>query len=119
MMGILFVAIGGFFGAICRFFLSKQIQTKNKTAFPLGTLTVNLVGAFLLGLLVGMQIKGPLYSLLGIGFMGAFTTFSTFKLESEQLRKTKNRKILFGYLTISYMMGIILAICGLVIGKTI
>jgi CrcB protein len=117
MMDILFVAIGGFFGAIGRFALSKQIQGNSKTAFPVGTLTVNLAGAFLLGLLVGLQIKGYFYSLFGIGFMGAFTTFSTFKLESEQLRRTRKGKSLFGYLTITYLVGVILAFCGLMVGK--
>jgi CrcB protein len=82
MIELLSVAVGGFFGAICRFGLSRSLQKKR--IFPIGTLAVNLTGAFLLGLLAGIQLKGNGYLLLGIGFMGAFTTFSTFKLESEQ-----------------------------------
>lgn len=117
MIDVILVSIGGFFGAICRFFFSNQLQKRNKTGFPIATLLVNLIGAFLLGLLVGMHIKGHLYDLMGIGFMGAFTTFSTFKLESESLRKSKKRRFFFSYLLISYAVGITLAFYGLMLGR--
>lgn len=119
MMEALFVAIGGFLGAISRYALSKNIQNRNKTDFPFGTLIVNLIGAFLLGLLIGMQVSGHLYSLFGIGFMGAFTTFSTFKLEANQLKSSKKHKHFFSYLTCSYVFGIILTFCGILIGKLV
>lgn len=119
MNEILLVSIGGFFGAISRFIFSKQIQNRVKTSFPLGTLIVNLIGAFIFGLLMGMQIKGSLNALLGIGFIGAFTTFSTLKLESEQLRKAKKYKLYYGYLSCTYLLGIFFAICGIIIGKSI
>ncbi|WP_312472677.1 fluoride efflux transporter CrcB [Neobacillus sp.] len=119
MREMILVALGGFFGAISRFALSKQIQGRNKTSFPLGTLSVNLIGAFLLGLISGMQINSRLIALLGIGFMGALTTFSTLNLESEQIRKEKKYPIFYGYLFLSYFLGIILAFCGLLIGRRI
>jgi fluoride exporter len=118
MTEAIFVSIGGFLGAISRFTVSKKIQNKFISKFPIGTLIVNVLGAFLLGLLVGMKIKGNLYSLIAIGFMGAFTTFSTLNLEADQLRK-ENKKIYFSYLTISYSVGISLAFCGFIIGKAI
>src|SRR5918912_588361 len=99
-----YVAAGGFLGAICRFFLSRSLQKKR--IFPIGTLTVNLIGAFLLGLLAGLHVNGHGYSLLGIGFMGAFTTFSTFMLEAEQLRKNKRLSYFYTYLAVSYIFGI-------------
>jgi CrcB protein len=119
MNEIIFVSIGGFFGAISRFALSNRIQNRKKTSFPAGTLTVNLIGAFLLGLLIGMQMKGYHYPLLGIGFMGAFTTFSTLMLESEQLRKAGKSKTFYSYLVSSYTIGVFLAYCGLMIGRRI
>ncbi|MFJ7725743.1 fluoride efflux transporter FluC [Neobacillus sp. NPDC097160] len=119
MNEILLVSAGGFLGAISRFVASKQIQTWNKTSFPAGTLAVNLIGSFLLGLLVGMQVKGELYALFGIGYMGAFTTFSTMMLESEQLIHTKKNKLFYSYMIISYIIGIALAFCGLIIGKMV
>ncbi|MFJ5715241.1 fluoride efflux transporter CrcB [Neobacillus sp. NPDC093127] len=117
MSGIILVSIGGFFGAISRFVISKSIQRRNPKGFPLGTLAVNLTGAFLLGMLTGMQINRHVQALLGIGFMGAFTTFSTLKLESEQLRKDKKYKAFYRYLVLSYSIGILFAFCGLIIGR--
>ena len=117
MSEILLVSVGGFFGAISRFAVSKHIQNRNKSSFPVGTLIVNLIGAFLLGLLIGIQIKGELYSLFGTGFMGAFTTFSTLMLESEQLKAAEKNKLFYSYIGCSYLIGIFLAFCGLMIGK--
>lgn len=119
MIEVIFVSIGGFFGAISRFVLSQRIQNKNTTGFPFGTLTVNLLGAFLLGLLFSVSSTGPIYFLFGVGFMGAFTTFSTFKLEAEQLRMARKRKFFYSYLILSYIIGILLAYLGLIIGKLI
>lgn len=119
MREILLVSIGGFIGAISRFIISKQMQERNKTGFPIGTLTVNLLGAFLLGLLLGLNVKAELYTLLGTGFMGAFTTFSTLKLEAEQLRKSQKKRHFIIYLLSSYILGIILAFCGHLIGRAI
>jgi fluoride exporter len=119
MIEVIYVSIGGFFGAISRYAVSKKIQENTKTGFPLGTLTVNLVGAFLLGVLFGAPISDPIYTLLGIGFMGAFTTFSTFKLESNELRKSGKTKFLYSYLLVSYLFGVLLAYLGLIIGKMI
>lgn len=119
MMEVIFVAIGGFFGAISRFALSQRIQNKNKTGFPLGTLSVNLLGSFLLGLLFSVSSTGLIYLLFGVGFMGAFTTFSTLKLEAEYLRKSGKKSFFYLYLICSYTIGLILAYLGLIIGKSI
>ncbi|MEH7501879.1 CrcB family protein [Neobacillus drentensis] len=114
MNEIIFVSIGGFFGAISRFAISR---IPNKTGFPFATLSVNLIGAFLLGLIFGLDVKGSLYSLMGIGFMGAFTTFSTLMLESVKLNKEKKIKFYYSYLLSSYTIGLILAFCGLLLGR--
>lgn len=114
----LFVAIGGFFGAISRFGVSNWIKGKYPSIFPISTLFVNLLGSFLLGLIVGANLTNSWKLLLGTGFMGAFTTFSTFKLDSIQLAP-KNKKVFILYLGISYAVGIILAFAGLKIGHTI
>lgn len=115
MIDIFCVSIGGFLGAICRFTISKKM--KNKHGFPVATLCVNLLGAFLLGLLFGIQPRDHIYALFGVGFMGAFTTFSTFKLETVQIRKLKKMKFFYGNLGLSYVLGIALAYLGLIIGK--
>nr|WP_263326125.1 CrcB family protein [Neobacillus sp. Marseille-Q6967] len=119
MTEFVLVSIGGFFGAICRYAISRKVNEKGNGRFPAGTLTVNLLGAFLLGILLGAKITGPMYILLGTGFMGAFTTFSTFKLESEKLRLSGLRKYLSIYLVSTYIGGFLLAFFGIIIGKSL
>ncbi|WP_242698130.1 fluoride efflux transporter CrcB [Bacillus sp. SD088] len=111
------VAAGGFFGAIARFWVSNRIKRKDASSFPLATLIVNLVGSFLLGLIIGANLEHSLQLLLGIGFLGAFTTFSTFKLENIQLHAEKKWKTLVLYLGLSYTFGIFLAFIGILIGR--
>lgn len=110
------VAIGGFFGAIARFGISNWIKGKYPATFPLATLFINLTGAFLLGLMIGANLGNSYRLLLGTGFMGAFTTFSTFKLEIIQLHLKRNWKLMIVYLGLSYTLGILLAFIGIQLG---
>ena len=119
MMNIALVAIGGFFGAITRFSLSNWIKSKTSFAFPIATLTVNLIGSFLLGIIIGSNLEKTWSLLLGTGFMGAFTTFSTFKLENITLLSKKRWITSFLYLGVSYTFGILLAFVGIKIGMNI
>ncbi|MCI0763263.1 fluoride efflux transporter CrcB [Bacillus sp. TL12] len=115
-MNILLVGIGGFFGTIARFSISSAIKEKYGSLFPYETLFVNIVGSFLLGLLYGVDVDSTWLLLCGTGFMGAFTTFSTCKLEIVQLiHKRKGQKALL-YLVMSYMLGIFSALIGFYIG---
>ncbi len=114
---ILMVGIGGFFGAIARYFISKKLN--NNTFLPIGTLTINLLGAFLLGIIMGVKADTMNALLLGTGFMGAFTTFSTLNLEMVQLYVNKNKKELIVYAVITYGGGIILAYLGYLIGSVL
>ncbi len=115
MLHIFMVGIGGFFGAIARFSISKQL---NHSVFPTGTLIVNLLGAFLLGIITGAKVDILLSLLFGTGFMGAFTTFSTLKLEMTQLYIDKRKKIFLIYIIMTYGFGILLAYFGYLIGKS-
>ena len=87
MIKLLFVGIGGFFGAISRYLASGYVHTLlDKPNFPYGTLAVNVLGCFLIGFLNGIfesrQIFNPeLRLFVFIGFLGGFTTFSTFGYE--------------------------------------
>ncbi|MGG0719381.1 fluoride efflux transporter CrcB [Robertmurraya massiliosenegalensis] len=105
------VAVGGFFGAISRFSISNFVKKKKQTKFPIGTLIVNLVGSFFLGYLFA-GIPEHIYAILGVGFLGAFTTFSTMNVEAMQLLNEKRVSIGILYLSITYFFGVILAICG-------
>lgn len=110
------VAIGGFFGAVSRFGISQWVKKRYTFAFPVATLAVNLAGSFLLGLIIGSGIGKHWESLLGTGFMGAFTTFSTFKLENIEIHANRNWKVLLSYLAISYVGGVFLAFVGMSVG---
>jgi CrcB protein len=87
MQTIIFIGLGGFIGAILRFLLSSYMQ-KSMQTFPIGTLSVNMLGGFLIGFLAlyFQQHVSPEYRALVItGFLGALTTFSTFSYESVML----------------------------------
>jgi fluoride exporter len=79
------VGLLGGVGAIGRFLLDGGVAGRLGRDFPYGTLAVNLVGSFLLGVLVGAALGGDTDRLLGTGLVGAFTTFSTWALESHRL----------------------------------
>lgn len=116
LIHILMVGIGGFFGAISRFWATQAINKRIRSHIPVATLFINLLGSLLLGIMVGLGLNGNLFMLLGTGFMGAFTTFSTFKLEGIQLHIERRKKEFFLYNFFSYGGGILLAFIGLQLG---
>ncbi|AIM17207.1 MULTISPECIES: fluoride efflux transporter CrcB [Neobacillus] len=116
---ILLVGLGGFFGAMARYFISKKLNGIAPNRIPMGTLIVNLIGSFLLGIITGAHANAMIVLLLGTGFMGAFTTFSTFKLELIKLYLNKDNKNFLLYIIITYSAGMILAYLGYVIGSFI
>ena len=85
-MLVLMVALGGAVGAVSRFGLSGWVQTLWGTTFPMGTMAVNVLGSFLLGLLLplfeSLAWSAEIRTMVTIGFLGAFTTFSTFSYEA-------------------------------------
>lgn len=112
-MIIFYIAVGGFFGAISRFAISNYFSKVSKMDIPLGTIFVNLLGAFLLGLFVQLGLSGSANALIAIGFLGSFTTFSTVMLEMVQMIKSGNRIVFFTYFFISYVGGILCAFMGM------
>jgi len=90
-MQLLFaVAVGGAFGSIARFLLSKRIQEFSSIGFPFGILLVNVLGSFLIGFLATLLIErfslnDMWRALILIGFLGGFTTFSSFSIDAVNL----------------------------------
>jgi CrcB protein len=90
MLNILIIGCGGFLGAISRYFVSELVYTFIGAGLPYGTLAINLVGSFLLGIVAQLGLSGDILpdsvnSFVGIGFLGAFTTFSTFSVQTLEL----------------------------------
>jgi fluoride exporter len=86
------VFVGGGFGAVCRYMSTMLIGGIAGTIFPLGTFTVNIVGSFIMGFIMTLAIEAAALSeelrlLLVIGFLGGFTTFSSFSMETLLLLK--------------------------------
>ena len=82
---LIIIGMGGFFGAISRFLIASYVQNISGSLFPVGTLTVNVLGSFIIGFaaMLFAQIVEPEYKAFIItGFLGALTTFSTFSLEN-------------------------------------
>lgn len=109
---LLLVALGGFFGAIARYFVVRTLTKNFRGTFPHATLFVNSLGTYVFGFLVGIQISSTFNLLLGVGFFGAFTTFSTINVELLTLMREKNGVFFANYAILTYMFGIVLAVAG-------
>jgi len=113
----LLVGVGGFFGAIFRYWISGWIQSGFVT-FPAGTLAVNFLGSFLLALLIYASEHRGLCGeetrvFLSIGVLGSFTTMSTFSYESMELLE-KSKHMMFG---LNLVGTVFLCILGILLGK--
>lgn len=110
MITLLLVALGSALGAPARYLVHRFIQSRHARRLPWGTWTVNLTGSFLLGVLFGIASQSGLDELVvaavGTGFLGSYTTFSTFTWET--LRLTEDRAYLsaVGYLALSLVGGL-------------
>jgi CrcB protein len=118
------VGIGGFIGAIARFWLGSYIGTKMGTRFPYGTFVINISGSFLIGLILTFlsertHLDPSWHYLVPVGFIGAYTTFSTF--EYETLRTVQDGQFLIASLnvTLSVLLGFAAVWAGAVAGRAI
>ncbi|MCX7710948.1 MAG: fluoride efflux transporter CrcB [Clostridia bacterium] len=111
-MEYILVGFGGACGSLARFCLGKYISGKNKTVFPLGTLIINISGAFLLGAASALNAGDKIYLLFGDGFLGAYTTFSTFMAEGFQLFQGKKVLNSCIYIAGSLLLGVLGYVLG-------
>ncbi|MGQ4619591.1 fluoride efflux transporter CrcB [Nocardia sp. R7R-8] len=86
-MNLVLVLVGGAIGAPLRYLIDRVVQDRRDSLFPWGTFLVNLIGCLVLGALsgAGTALSSPLFVLLGTGFCGALTTYSTFSYETARL----------------------------------
>jgi CrcB protein len=123
MMTLLAVLVGGFAGAIARQEGFTAIQERASTRFPVGILAVNLSGAFVLGLLAGLGVSSawPHWVATGVqaGFIGAYTTYSTWAVDSLTLARDGTLRLAVLNLAGSMLAGVLLAWGGASLGSVL
>ena len=121
-MEYVFVGIGGVFGALARYGLSKWVGQRWQGRFPLATFGINITGSFVLGflyILFSKAIVDPTYvrDLAATGFLGAFTTYSTFSYEIINLVEDGERSAGVKYFLASVVIGLISAYASIVLAE--
>lgn len=118
------IMLGGAMGALTRFIVSEKITEKLDSSFPYGTLTVNVLGSFVMGFLAIVLVErmglDPLLRLgIFVGFLGAFTTFSTFSMETLNLFEQGMHFKAVVNMFVSVSFSVLAVWLGFLIGKTI
>jgi CrcB protein len=122
-MPYLLVGVGGFIGANARFLVARWVGAAFETRFPLGTFIINISGSFLLGI-IGTLVAQRIFSnsdsmrlALGVGFLGAYTTFSTFAFETHALLEDGSWLTATANMSASVFIGLIAVRAGIVATK--
>ncbi|KAA1248718.1 fluoride efflux transporter CrcB [Mycobacterium simiae] len=103
--------IGGI-GSVSRFLVDRSVARRMARTFPFGTLTVNISGAALLGFLGGLALPKDVALLAGTAFVGAYTTFSTWMLETHRLSEERQMRAAFANIAVSVVLGLAAALLG-------
>ncbi len=123
-MELVWVGIGGGIGAIARYAMGKGITERANSLFPYGTFTVNLLGAFLIGVLFALLVERGvghphLRLLLITGFLGGFTTFSAYTINAITLIEAGSWNTALLYVMASNLLGLLACLAGIVAIRTI
>ncbi|MFT8872014.1 MAG: CrcB family protein [Sporolactobacillus sp.] len=119
LLNSLLVAAGALAGVFARIYLTKVVNWWWRGRLPLATATLNLSGAFVLGLLSSLNVPAWAMLLAGTGFIGTYTTFSTMTLESFELLRRKRYTVCLLYFFTTFAGGLAAALIGLAIGHLI
>ena len=115
----LWVALGAAVGAPLRYVLDRYVQSRHDSVFPRGTLAVNVLGSFVLGALTGAAAPPVVAALLGTGFCGAFTTWSSLAQDTVSLARSRNRRTATLNAIGSVLAGSVAAALGLAAGVAV
>jgi fluoride exporter len=110
------VAVIGGAGAVLRFLVDRTVARRISGAFPYGTFVVNVSGAMLLGVLAGLALSPHLALLLGTAFVGSYTTFSTWMLETQRLGEERQVWPAVANIVVSLVVGLTAAAFGMWLG---
>jgi len=117
MITAVLVAVAAAVGAVCRYAVDLAIQRRHRGVFPLGTMTINLVGSLILGVVTGLASRHGLSVratvVAGIGFCGGFTTFSTWTWETLALAEARASRLALLNVVGSLGLGLAAAAIGL------
>lgn len=117
MWHLALIALGGMAGALARYGFSRFVQLSSGDVFPWGTLAVNLSGCLAIGMVYELfdraVIPSDLRSLVTIGFLGAYTTFSTYSLETINLLRDGELRMLLSNIVINNGLGLMLVVVGM------
>jgi len=123
MQHLIFIALGGMAGALARYGLSRLVQLSVNDIFPWGTLFVNLSGSLAIGVFFELfdraMIPSDLRSFIAIGFLGAYTTFSTYSLETINLLREGEIRLCLTNVLLNNILGLLLVILGMYAAKIV
>lgn len=112
--------VAGGLGAILRYLADQFVQRRTESDFPYGTLVINISGSLVLGFLTGAALHHHVaeawVTVIGTGFIGAYTTFSTFTYDSFRLLRSDAPILALANMTVSLVVGLGAAAAGLVVG---
>jgi len=119
---MILIGTGGFFGSVLRYGTNEMVLKLIETNKPLGTFAVNVVGSFIIGIVLGLFENGTLISanwklFLAVGFCGGFTTFSSFALENLSMMQAQQFFTSILYIVISIFVGLLAVYSGFWIVK--
>ena len=122
MIGVIAIIIGGALGSLCRYVMSMNVYLLLGKSFPYGTLAVNILGSIIIGsvYILAMEkitISEELRAGITVGFLGAFTTFSAFSIETIELFRQGKIYLSILYVILSFSFSIIAAYTGLMLLK--
>lgn len=123
-MLLLYVAVGGAFGSICRYLMIGWVNDQLGKEFPYGTLIVNILGSFLLGLMIALIVNAlprgrELHALVAIGALGGFTTFSAFSMDLYLLVERGEMASAALYATASVVISVLAFFAGMWIFRSV
>ncbi|MFF4750072.1 fluoride efflux transporter CrcB [Streptomyces sp. NPDC002514] len=122
-MGFLLVVLGGAVGAPLRYLVDRAVQARHGTSYPWGTFTVNMIGSAILGALTGAVLVSAasenVQLLVGTGFCGALTTYSTFSWETLQLAEAGSRFHAAANVVVSILAGLGSVYVGMAVAQAV
>ncbi|MBE9489035.1 MAG: fluoride efflux transporter CrcB [Bacteroidetes bacterium] len=122
MKQLILVFIGGGFGSVMRYIIGKHLNS-TETGIPWGTFAANIIGSFIIGIILGLALKQNTLSnntvlFIAVGFCGGFTTFSTFAYENHIFLKSGDFTSFAVYTIASFVVGFLAVFLGLYLVKT-